>query len=195
MPYTYKGITPTLLMDTSAIQNNAPTVGSKYNKVTGTMSKKADGVCATMSCFWLSKAVEGDIVTDTSEFPSQFQLSIAQGSYVVGAGSERALMNKFGMSILSQKMRGKKWYAFKKAKVESAAAQAVNSPGFYYFCVDGKDGGHAMAIATKSLAMFFDPNFGLFQFSKAKNIVDWLPSFIAATYPDLLEDTEIYGVG
>ncbi len=197
MSYTYKGITPSLLMDTSSIQGNAPTVGSKYNSQTGKMSKMAEGVCATMSCFWLSKAIQGDIVTKASEFPSQFSLSIAQGAYVIGSGKENALMDKFGLSILSQKMRRGKWYTFKKTKVDSAAAQTVKTPGFYYFCVDGKPGmgGHALAVATEKLALFFDPNFGLFQFTKASQIEKWLPAFIVDIYPDLLYDTEVYAVG
>jgi len=198
--YTLKGVTPTLMIDTSTIQNTTPTVRSKFNKKTGEMTDRATGVCASLVAFWLSREEQGAPARTADEFPSGFKLSVAQGSYSLSSTSlplderREILLDRVGLSVVNSTKRRAKWYTAKTTKVEQAVSQAVKHPGLYFLSIFG-DGGHALGVATKHYAQFFDPNFGVFSFKSLSDMRIWIPAAIKEVYPDLMESTGLYGVG
>ena len=75
MSLTYKGITPTLVVDTTSLQNNVQVAGTKWQRKSDGKFVATDGnegICATLVASWLSMRAEGTMVTKLSQFPNNF---------------------------------------------------------------------------------------------------------------------------
>ncbi|MBV9125713.1 MAG: hypothetical protein JO112_20380 [Planctomycetes bacterium] len=200
MTLTYKGITPTLVVDTRPLQNHVPVAGTKWRmgqdgQFTATTGN--EGICATLTSFWLNERASGRMVTQIGQFPSAFTLSIAQSGYEASGGqigSRPALMDRFGLEVITSGEVKRKWYQFKKTPLNSIAAAVGGWPGYYYISIRG-DGGHAIGAATKGTVQFFDPNEGILDFANLLDLCKWLPAYVVGEYPDLLKEAELYAAG
>jgi hypothetical protein len=196
MPLTYKGITPTYVVDTRPLQNTVAVAGTKWRKgTTGNLEATTgnEGICATLVSFWLSKRIEGTMITNVDQFPNRFQLSIAQSSYEIG-GTRDSLLDIYGLSIVGSREKNKKWYMFKKTRVAEAVGISVERPGYYYLRITG-DGGHALGIATQGTPQFLDPNIGILQFTSVSDLGKWVTAFVPDYYPELMKEVGLYAVG
>ena len=196
MSLTYKGITPTLVVDTTPLQNNVQVAGTKWKRKSDgkfVATSGNEGICATLVASWLSMRAEGKTVTKLDQFPNNFALSIAQSSYEIG-GSRESLLDVYGLSMLTKHSAKRKWYMFKKTRVAEAVNAAAGWPGFFYLRLTG-DGGHALGIISKGTPQFLDPNEGILTFASLKDLGAWVSAYVPDAYPDLMEEVGLYAVG
>jgi len=197
---TYKGITPTLVVDTRDLQNTTPVAGTKWRRGSDgkfTATTGNEGTCATLVSFWLSQRVAGTMVTDISQFPSKFTISIAQSGYEAEGGqigTRPALLDRFGVMVNSEREKKRKWYMWSSKRLDESFATFASKPGYYYLSIQG-DGGHALGIVTQGTVQFFDPNEGIMTLNSAQDLKVWTPRYITHDYPDLLKELTYYGVG
>ncbi len=198
MSLTYKGITPVRSVDTRRLQSQTPVAGTTW-KVTGgkvSVGTKGDpGICMTLVCFWLSRLIEGEPVTSVSDFPSSFQLSIAQSAYEFKrAKADEMIMQRFGVEANFHTVKKAKWYMWGKKRLQQIAAATTARAGYYLFGAAG-EGAHALGIRTLGAIQFFDPNEGILTFTSARDLATWLPPYMYEEYPDLRAEVELFGVG
>lgn len=201
MPLTHAGITPTLVVDTWSLQSNTPVSGGQWRvNASGHMVSTATnpGICATLVSFWLGKRFEGHMITALSEFPGSFTLSIMQSSYMMAPMDDnedyQRILDGCGMNLLTSTTKRRKWYMWKKTRLNQMMTAAVGWPGIYYLSIRG-NGGHALGVATSGTPQFFDPNEGILNFTSASDMRKWALSYIPRDYPDLLEEASLFAVG
>lgn len=196
MSLTFKGITPTLRVDTTPLQDTVAVAGTTWRKKSDgslTATTGNEGICATLVSFWLSKRIEGSMITDISQFPNRMALSIAQSAYEIG-GTRESLMDVYGLEMLTKNDKKRKWYMYKKTRVEQAAKAASAWPGFYYLRITG-DGGHALGIVSSGTPQFLDPNEGILEFRSSREMATWIGAYLPHDYSDLMKEVGLYAVG
>ncbi len=196
MPIKHKGITPVFEVDTRPLQNTVAVAGTKWRKgPDGSLVATTgnEGICATLVSFWLSKRAEGTMVTSIDQFPNRMALSIAQSAYEIG-GTRESLADVYGLQKNVGVDLKRKWYMWKKTRVEEVAAAAVTWLGYYYISIRG-DGGHALGMVTKGTPQFLDPNLGILTFANNDDMRKWVPAHCTDWYPDLMKEVGIYGYG
>lgn len=199
MPLTFNRVTPTLVLDTTSLQNTVPVAGTKWKRsAEGKFSATTnnEGICATLVAAWLSHRANGVMVTGLDQFPGRFQLSIAQSAYEHGGTSvdDSGLRDLFGVKTLAGNIKKRKWYMWKSTRIKEVADAMTGWPGYYKIGIHG-NGGHAIAAVTTGQVQFFDPNEGILDFNSAEDLRKWLPAYITSDYPDLLKKINLYAVG
>lgn len=193
MPITYAGITPTLLIDTSDLQDT-----EKLSRQQGKLVKNRNGVCMAMVVDWLQKSQQlPGGVTDVSQLKSGLALSLAQTAYMrhvfeKGSGqtaNKEGYVQNMGMSIENSANLNKKFFSTKKGRLKDLAL-ACAFGGHILMSIKG-DGGHALGYRqVRGASQFFDPNEGVLVFNSGEDFVKWFPAYIIGEYPDLTDKLE-----
>ncbi|MBY0372711.1 MAG: hypothetical protein K2Q23_01875 [Bryobacteraceae bacterium] len=197
MPIDYAGISPTLLIDTGALQGT-----EKLSRRNGKLIRNKNGVCMALVVDWLQKSQQlPGGVTDISQFKSGLSLSLAQTAYMrhafqgAGQSNDRTFIENSGLNVESYASKKKSFFSSKKGRLTDIAL-ACAFGGYIYIGISG-DGGHALGyIQKRGVYQFFDPNEGVLALDSAEAFVKWFPSYIKGEYPDLvdlLEYTRVKG--
>lgn len=192
MSITYSGITPTMLFDTSDLQNT-----EKLSRVGNKLVKNRNGVCAAMVVDWLQKCQEiPGGVTQKSQLKSGLALALSQTAYmrhvfeVEGVSNRAGFMQSNGLGIENSATKKKTFFSTKQGRLEKIALACVFG-GYIFISINGA-GGHALGYRQiKGVYEFFDPNEGVLQFNSSTDFVKWFPAYIKGEYPDLV-DTLVY---
>ena len=188
MAITYGGITPTLLIDTSDLQNT-----EKLSKKGNKLVKNRNGVCMSMVIDWIQKSMElGGGVTDKSQLKSGLALALAQTAYMRHVFSDaEGFIDTHGMKVNTssshERKKGLKGL-FQKDPLIRVATACAGLIGYAQISIFG-DGGHALGYRqTGGVVQFFDPNEGILQFASGTAFAKWFPPFVKGEYPDLLDE-------
>ena len=191
MTTTYSGITPTLLFNTSDLQNT-----EKLSKVGGKLVKNRNGVCLSMVIDWIQKSIEtAGGVTDKSQLKSGLSLALMQTAYMRDVFDEDGLVNTQGLNVnTSSEIRrktGLKGLVQKDPLIQIGTACAGMN-GYALINIFGGGYGHGLGFKQKTgTVQFYDPNEGVLQFASAKDFAKWFPSYIKGEYPDMRERIEM----
>lgn len=189
MTLTHGGVTPTLLFDTSDLQNT-----ESLSKQQHKLIPDRDGVCMSMVIDWIVKSSQTPGgVTSKSELKSGLALSLAQTAYMldtVGQG-DAAFIDSQGASVNSSTTLKKKWYSTKKGRYQDVALACTGLIGYALLNIRG-GGGHALGYRQKGgVVQFFDPNAGVLQFTSSLDFAKWFPGYVTNNYSDLLNEVEL----
>jgi len=191
MAITYSGITPTLLFDTSDLQNT-----EKLSKVGGQLVKNRNGVCLSMVIDWIQKSIETTGgVTDKSQLKSGLSLALMQTAYMRDVFDEDGLIDTQGLTVnTSTEIRQKKGLKglFQKNPVIQIATALAGMNGYALINIFGGGFGHGLGFKQRAgTVQFYDPNEGIMQFASAQDFAKWFPSYIKGEYPNMRERIEL----
>jgi hypothetical protein len=196
---TYGGVTPTLIVNTKALQST-----EKLSPSGGKLVRDRNGVCMALVLDWIRKCHEiPGGVTDTSQLKSGISLAVAQTAYMRGTfgahGTDDAFIQSHGLSVrgetdhsgggnlqsVATKLAGLVGYAWIGVRSDLGVA---GSPIASLLGDLGQDQGHAMGYRHKDgVIQLFDPNIGILQFASSADFGKWFCAYVAQEYPDLVD--------
>ncbi len=191
MSITYAGITPTLVIDTSDLQDT-----EKLSPRNGKLVRNKNGVCMSMVVDWIQKSLQTPGgVTQKSQLKSGLGLALAQTAYMRGAfdadDSPEAFIETHSLKVNASSSLKKKFFATKKGRFQKVGQACAGLVGYAQISVYG-DGGHALGFRQKNgVVQFFDPNEGILQFNSGQEFAKWFPSYMLGEYPDLLDEVVV----
>jgi len=214
MRIAFSGIEPTVVVDTSTLQNETevikqvrvagPKPESSRSSVDAVFDVSTPGVCLSMVCDWFQKCAKLHDVSEISQLKTSLGYSLAQTAYMryafgsntaTGRGQtsrEGRFIKSHGLAINENLNPNKRTVDFYNPRdqrggvgAQEIATRLSRTWSNYIIIIGGLAGGHALGY-NASLNQFLDPNIGILKFTSQDDFAVWLAAFLPANYPGLM---------